>query len=80
MTYGHHRATWVTRKPKEQWDETTTRDRVQMKAGWMFWESFANDKRVSVLDLLMQSLLRSLLYSLMINRVPAFLGEGMGYD
>lgn len=45
MTYGHHRAVYVTRKANEAWDETTTRDRVQRKPGWMFWGSFANGQK-----------------------------------
>lgn len=45
MTYGHHRAVYVTRKANEIWDETTTRDRIQRKPGWMFWGSFAGGKK-----------------------------------
>lgn len=45
MTYGSHRAIYVTRKADEIWDETTTRDRVSRKPGWMFWASFANGKK-----------------------------------
>lgn len=47
MTYGHHRPIYVTRKPNEEYLENCVRQRVQRKAGWMLWGSFAGGKKAS---------------------------------
>jgi hypothetical protein len=46
MTYSCHRPIYVTSRSDEGWDLTTTRDKIQRKAGWMFWGTFAGAKKV----------------------------------
>ena len=41
VTAGRHRKTYVTRRPGEEHDSTCVVEKVQRKAGWMFWGSWS---------------------------------------
>jgi transposase len=45
VTAGHHRKVLVTRRPGEELEPTCILERIQRKAGWMFWGSFAGDQK-----------------------------------